>query len=398
MSTSVRSAHLAASALAALSFSTTVGHADQVFADDVIIQLSLCVGGNCVNGESFGFDTIRLKEDNLRIHFEDTSNSASFPGNDWRIIANDSTNGGANFLSFEDATAGRTPFKVEAGARANALLVSDSGDIGVGTANPVVSIHVADGDSPTLRLEQDASNGFTTHVWDVAGNETNFFVRDVTNSSRLPFKIRPGALTDALTVSSTGIGMGIATATASLDVRETDGSAQLLVRDTGGSGPRQLMVLQNDGAPQIYMNNTSNNDAQWLFSAGRSLFLSPTDNALDRVFELSNTGNLTIDGTLTQSSDKTRKMAIEPVDPAHILAKVAAMPVAEWTYIHDAEEGIRHIGPMAQDFYAAFGTGADETGISALDGTGVALAAIQALTQENADLRARLDALEAVAD
>ncbi|MEP5152216.1 hypothetical protein, partial [Planktotalea sp.] len=85
--------------------------------DDVIISGgSLCVGMDCVNGENFGFDTIRLKENNLRIHFDDTSNSASFPGNDWRIVANDSGNGGSNYLAIEDSTAGRVPFRVEATA------------------------------------------------------------------------------------------------------------------------------------------------------------------------------------------------------------------------------------------------------------------------------------------
>ncbi len=49
---------------------------------------------------------------------------------------------------------------------------------------------------------------------------------------------------------------------------------------------------------------------------------------------------------------------------------------------------------MAQDFYAAFGTGHTDKGIATLDSTGVALAAIQALSAENADLRARLDLLE----
>ncbi|MCJ7874798.1 tail fiber domain-containing protein [Phaeobacter sp. J2-8] len=125
------------------------------------------------------------------------------------------------------------------------------------------------------------------------------------------------------------------------------------------------------------------------------MLLVPGENTSLAVFDLSNTGDLQIDGALTQSSDKNRKMAIEPVDPTEILAKVRSMPVAEWTYKHDAATGIRHIGPMAQDFYAAFGTGADEKGISSLDGTGVALAAIQALSAENIELRARLDTLEA---
>ena len=70
--------------------------ADQQIIDDLIVQGSICAGQDCVNGESFGFDTIRLKENNLRIKFQDTSNSASFPTNDWQLTANDSSNGGAD--------------------------------------------------------------------------------------------------------------------------------------------------------------------------------------------------------------------------------------------------------------------------------------------------------------
>jgi len=71
------------------------GNRDQVIADDLIVQGSACVGMDCVNGESFGFDTIRMKENNLRIKFQDTS-TGTFPTVDWQLTANDSTNGGAN--------------------------------------------------------------------------------------------------------------------------------------------------------------------------------------------------------------------------------------------------------------------------------------------------------------
>ena len=67
--------------------------ADQVILDDLIVDGSACIGFDCVNGESFGFDTLRLKENNLRIKFQDTSSSASFPSRDWQITANDSANG-----------------------------------------------------------------------------------------------------------------------------------------------------------------------------------------------------------------------------------------------------------------------------------------------------------------
>ena len=189
---------------AALLFTTAQTYADQVFLDDVIIDGSLAVGLDSVNGENFGFDTLRLKENNLRFHFDDTSVAAAFPRNDWRIIANDSTNGGDSYLGIEDTTGGRIPFRVEAGASSNALFVESTGDVGFGTNNPVVRMHASDGDTPTLRLEQNGTSGWNPQSWDVAGNETNFFIRDVTHGSKLPFRIRPDAPTSSIEIEADG--------------------------------------------------------------------------------------------------------------------------------------------------------------------------------------------------
>jgi hypothetical protein len=64
-----------------------------------------------------------------------------------------------------------------------------------------------------------------------------------------------------------------------------------------------------------------------------------------------------------------------------VLAKVAAMPVMTWNY-RTQDESIRHIGPTAQDFRAAFGLGENNKTISTIDPSGVALAAIQGLVEE----------------
>ena len=103
---------------------------DQVIADDLIVQGSLCAGLDCVDAENFGFDTIRLKENNTRINFDDTSASAGFATNNWQIRANDSGSGGTNFLGFVDqgdtgnSETGTIVFRVDAGAPANALKVA----------------------------------------------------------------------------------------------------------------------------------------------------------------------------------------------------------------------------------------------------------------------------------
>ena len=179
-------------------------HADHVILDDCIIDGSLAVGLDAVNGENFGFDTIRIKENNLRFHFDDTSVAASFPRNDWRFIANDSANGGDSYLAIEDVTGGRIPFRVRAGAGNHSLYIDPQGDVGLGTNNPILELHITDGDTPSVRLEQDGSNGWNPQTWDVAGNETNFFIRDVTNGSKLPFRIRPDAPSNSLEIEASG--------------------------------------------------------------------------------------------------------------------------------------------------------------------------------------------------
>ena len=188
---------------------------DFVIADDLIVQGSACVGLDCVNGEVFGFDTIRVKENNTRIQFDDTSVSAGFATNNWQIRANSSASGGGSFLAFVDqggtgnSETGTIVFEVDAGAPANSLRVSSTGNVGVGTATPVLDLHVNTTDTPAIRLEQNNAGGFTAQTWDIAGNEANFFVRDVTSGSRLPFRIRPGAPTSSIDISATGnVGIG----------------------------------------------------------------------------------------------------------------------------------------------------------------------------------------------
>ena len=230
------------------------------------ISGSLCVGIDCVNGESFGFDTLRLKENNLRLHFQDTSTSASFPTNDWRLVANDSSNGGLNYLAVEDSTAGRIPFRVEAGARADALYVEADGDIGIGTNNPAVDLHVKTGNTPTLRLEQDGSSGFTAQTWDLAGNEANFFIRDVTGGSKLTFKIKPGAPTSSIFVAADGdIGLQTETPDANLHVK-----GSFLAEDTdSNTAPAGGYAFRRDGTALLDLQSTTSGPVQYrLISAG----------------------------------------------------------------------------------------------------------------------------------
>jgi hypothetical protein len=126
--------------------------ADVVVPDDQIVQGSQCLGFDCINNESFGFDTLRLKENNTRLAFDDTSLSAGFAANDWALVANANSSGGDNYLAFQDITAsgGATdgpnavfPLLVRAGAPTNSLYVAPNGRVGIGTPTPGSSLAVA---------------------------------------------------------------------------------------------------------------------------------------------------------------------------------------------------------------------------------------------------------------
>jgi Chaperone of endosialidase len=220
---------------------------DQVVADDQIVQGSLCVGLDCVNNESFGFDTIRLKENNTRIKFEDTS-TGSFPSTDWQLTANDSPSGGANRFSIEDVTAATNPFTISGGAPNNSVFVSSTGKLGLRTATPVLDIHSTTGNTPALRFEQDGTGGFSPQTWDVAGNEANFFVRDVTGGSRLPFRIRPGAPTSSIDIATSGnVGIGIASPALKVHAAAGDTPGLRLDQTAAASLPVQVWdIAGND--------------------------------------------------------------------------------------------------------------------------------------------------------
>ncbi len=114
-------------------------------------------------------------------------------------------------------------------------------------------------------------------------------------------------------------------------------------------------------------------------------------------------------GTWTNASDRALKENFAPVDSKDILVRLSKVPILSWNYKAE-DTSVRHVGPVAQDFYAAFGVGGDDMHISTVDADGVALAAIQGLYQlvqekdaqiaaqqaQIDDLKARLAALEAL--
>ena len=85
-------------------------------------------------------------------------------------------------------------------------------------------------------------------------------------------------------------------------------------------------------------------------------------------------------------SDENRKTGFRDLDGELVLGKLAAMPVREWSYTTQ-DAAIRHVGPTAQDFRAAFGLGESDVRIGSVDADGIALAAVKALETRTRELR-----------
>ncbi|HEU4886555.1 MAG TPA: hypothetical protein VFV49_01620, partial [Thermoanaerobaculia bacterium] len=179
---------------------------ETLFTDDVSAQGGLCGGSDCTGSEVYGLATAKLKENNTRLKFEDTS-VAPFPTSDWQLSANDTASGGANKFIIEDLTAVTVPLVIEGATPNNTLYLDSTGRVGVRTSTPARDLTIANPVSTIIRMEQSAS---PFQAWDVVANNNNFYVRDV-NHEQNPFIIKTSAPYNSLVVDTTGrIGLGVA--------------------------------------------------------------------------------------------------------------------------------------------------------------------------------------------
>ncbi len=214
----------------------------------------------------------------------------------------------------------------------------------------------------------------------------------------------------------------LAVTTGGAERLRVDASGNVGIGETAPDG--QLHITGPQTSPQIKIETTANNSfvklrlesfgkPYWDFAVGGSAnvmnwFYSATSQNL---MSLSTNGTLTTVGPVNPPSDRNVKQDFAFVNPQEVLEKVASLPIQSWAYKNSPDT--RHIGPVAQDFHAAFGlNGADDKHISTVDADGVALAAIQGLNQkmehgvqsaereigllksENAELKARVKKLE----
>jgi hypothetical protein len=150
-------------------------------------------------------------------------------------------------------------------------------------------------------------------------------------------------------------------------------------------------------ADLVFRTRTGKVGRMYVRDNDNAFFMSVTPTGANFLETTANGAKLTAGGSWTNGSSRLFKEGFAALDVGDVLSKVLSLPITRWTY-RDSSEGT-HIGPMAEDFHAAFSLGEDDQHIATVDADGVALAAIQGLNEkleaENAELKARLAAIEA---
>jgi len=216
-----------------------------------------------------------------------------------------------------------------------------------------------------------------------------FLFRDVF-AGTVPFRIGSTVPDNALTIWTNGnVGLGTLTPSTQLHVRSTGSGGKILAENAGSSAAREMLEIRNNGGAVFILDDTGVPE-RWALGTivGGSIVMDNQANGGTEL-TLSNTGNLTVAGTVTPGSSRTIKEELRPVDSRDVLRRVLDLPITSWSY--KATPGVRHVGPMSEDFFAAFAVGSDDKGISVTDSAGVALAAIQGLSRQVADVTARKD-------
>jgi hypothetical protein len=285
-------------------------------------------------------------------------------------------------LSANSALLNRSPQAFTGGTN------SFAGRVGVGTTSPGRMLQLGDASvlnsEGMLRFISRSGTGPSARQWDIgvpegdqdtSGKYYSFVIDDTQNGSDPEFLIRWD--------------------TGNVGINQTNPVNKLDV--VGGTSGNAIQAIGKSGGSAIYGENLTGGGYGIAGRTSGSGLAVYGDNVNAAGWAGYFNGNVRITGTLNPPSDRNVKRDFATVDTREVLEKLAALSIQTWAYTNDTR-GSRHLGPVAQDFKAAFGLGADDTSIATVDADGVALAAIQGLNQkleaENAELKARLEKLE----
>jgi hypothetical protein len=261
------------------------------------------------------------------------------------------------------------------------LWIQNDGNVGIGTSSPQAKLHIegdqvvgasgATGTSEHIRFRAQSDSWYVGVINDPGPTpaDTAFYIGQFEGHPQL--WIENGGDV-GLGTSTPDTSLHVATGT---DATLSNGAGYVVLGSVAAGNlvldTNEIIARNNGVGAALFINNEGGNVGILRNSASHPLHVG-IDNTTG------NGAHLTSGGTWTNGSSRDSKQNFEDLDKAEILRQVIALPVSKWQYKGEGQS-VHHVGPVAEDFRAAFGLGHDERYITTIDADGVALAAIQGL-------------------
>jgi hypothetical protein len=237
------------------------------------------------------------------------------------------------------------------------------------------NVSVTTSDTPLVKLDQTNTGGFTPQVWDIAGNEANFFIRDVTGGNRLPLRIRPGAPTSSIDIAASGnVGVGLAAPTQKLHIQNNVNANSFLLMENSNAGTTAAAVIrtQSNGAT---LNFQAHATARTISRFGQTLggwneMLAVTGNgfaigtltdvplvlgANNQMRLRATNAGVEVFGTFTNSSSRDYKEDIRTLEATEAVEALAGLQPVKFRYKAQKKQNLGFIAEEVPDLVAMDG-------------------------------------------
>jgi hypothetical protein len=232
------------------------------------------------------------------------------------------------------------------------------------------------GDTPSVRLDQDGSYGWSPQVWDVCGNETNFFIRDVTGGSKLPVRIERGAPSNALSIKADGnVGIGTWTPEAQFEIEKTGENAAVIFERTDGATGKFTARPS-----EVYLGSGSNHNVQMVANNTVVMTITPSvkvgisNTAPTHMLDVGGSGAYCNGGAWIDGSSRLFKKNIRDISIKEAQEALKGLSPVKFNYKDDDQE--ESLGFIAEDVPDLLAT-KDRKGLSPMDVVAVLTKVVQ---------------------
>jgi hypothetical protein len=181
----------------------------------------------------------------LLVYDTDTKSFWYYKSIEWKEITTGTNDNLGNHTATQNINLGSNFISIDGTSKGISVNSDGSANVSTNSSNSP-SLIIRSGNTPAYRIFQEASGIYPSYSWDLGGNETVFFLKDVSNSSKLPIRVYAGQSTDRLVLRNDNVGIGVNSPSEKLHTND----GNFLVEGTVGTSP--TLTTSGTGAKMIF--------------------------------------------------------------------------------------------------------------------------------------------------